>query len=131
MSGVNTTTWYGMNWIRQERRDALHERDGWACVYCGRSRAEDPRLVLTLDHVSPRSNGEYNASRNLVTACLACNSAKRDHSLRRFVVRFAAERGLDPDAIRRRVRNAQRRKVPGGLDGRRCARATSGEGTKP
>jgi 5-methylcytosine-specific restriction endonuclease McrA len=44
-------------------------------VYCGR-RAPD--VVLTVDHVYPKSKGGKNSEDNLVAACKDCNSQKSD-----------------------------------------------------
>ncbi len=52
-------------------RQAVFERDGWACVYCGKGSGS-----LTCDHVLPVSRGGSSTLDNLVTACLACNTAK-------------------------------------------------------
>lgn len=53
-------------------RDAIYDRDGWACFYCG-----DPE-DLTLDHVTPQSRGGDDSEENLVTCCRVCNSSKGD-----------------------------------------------------
>ena len=52
-------------------RQAVFERDGRVCVYCGKAAAP-----LTCDHVLPVSRGGSSTMDNLVTACLACNTAK-------------------------------------------------------
>jgi 5-methylcytosine-specific restriction endonuclease McrA len=52
-------------------RQAVFERDGWACVYCGKRTG-----VLTCDHVIPVCRGGSSTLENLVTACEACNRAK-------------------------------------------------------
>ena len=56
--------------VRLTRRE-IFTRDGWACVYCGRSTRE-----LTLDHVLPRHRGGPHTWENLVAACKACNHQK-------------------------------------------------------
>jgi 5-methylcytosine-specific restriction endonuclease McrA len=101
----------GSKWIRPEKRARLYHRDGHACVYCGASIYEDADLVLTLDHVVPCELGGENHHANLVTACLRCNSAKRDLSLRAFL-QTLADRGHDSAQVARRVRNARRRALP-------------------
>lgn len=50
--------------------EALIERDGPACVWCGR---ELWRRDLTLEHVVPRSRGGHLTAENAVVACRACN----------------------------------------------------------
>lgn len=51
-------------------RDAVYERDEFACVTCG---ADDD---LTLDHIVPWSRGGSDAIDNLQVMCRPCNSAK-------------------------------------------------------
>lgn len=51
-------------------RQNIYKRDGFDCVYCGKS--ED----LTLDHVIPRSKGGRDSWHNLVTCCKRCNTLK-------------------------------------------------------
>lgn len=58
---------------RLARRTAIFARDGYRCVYCGRTF--EPR-ALTVDHVEPRvKQGDHSAG-NLVTACTTCNIQK-------------------------------------------------------
>lgn len=52
-------------------RQAVFERDGGVCVYCGKRTG-----TMTCDHVLPVSRGGSSAMDNLVTACLACNTSK-------------------------------------------------------
>ena len=52
-------------------RQAVLERDDYTCVYCGRRGGR-----LALDHLLPVSRGGTSELSNLVTACVACNSAK-------------------------------------------------------
>jgi hypothetical protein len=66
----------GTKWIRPEKRVRIYARDGWACLWCGRRRAEleEP---LTLDHFLSRDAGGGNEADNLITACFRCNSERR------------------------------------------------------
>jgi len=121
----------GSKWIRPERRAAIYARDRFACVYCGRSCGDDPDLRLSLDHVEARSNGGFNASENLVTACVSCNASKGRLGLDDFVAGLALRLGVDDREIRARVRRAARRKVPGGLDGRKSNRGDSRPEARP
>jgi hypothetical protein len=50
--------------------DDLIERDGAACVWCGR---ELWRRDLTLEHVVPRSRGGHATPENALVACRPCN----------------------------------------------------------
>jgi hypothetical protein len=61
------------DFISKRRRRAIYQRDRYRCVWCGCYCSSD---TLTLDHVTPRAHGGTHATRNLVTACLSCNSAR-------------------------------------------------------
>lgn len=61
--------------IRPSTRRRVHERDFYACRYCG------ARQDLVIDHVIPVNKGGTNTVDNLVTACQACNLRKRDKSI--------------------------------------------------
>ena len=67
------------SWIRKEKRLAIYIRDDFRCCYCGQNlKSAHPRQV-TLDHLEPRCNGDWdNDATNLVTACLSCNSARQN-----------------------------------------------------
>ena len=64
------------------RKRTVHERDGWACAYCGRrARTSMERDEMTVDHVMPRSRGgSMSDFANLVTACRPCNGRKADRT---------------------------------------------------
>jgi len=55
-------------------RRAVFARDGGRCQYCG-AAAE------SIDHVVPRAKGGSHTWENVVAACRACNTAKRDRLL--------------------------------------------------
>jgi 5-methylcytosine-specific restriction endonuclease McrA len=55
-------------------RRAVMARDGGRCQYCG-TRAD------SIDHVVPRSRGGEHVWSNVVAACRACNTRKRDRLL--------------------------------------------------
>ena len=96
------------HWITKERREGIYSRDSHTCVYCG-CEASDSN-PLTLDHVVARENGGGNVSENLVTSCRSCNSSKQDRSMRSFYQALRA-RGIDTDAVSRRVHSQRRRPV--------------------
>lgn len=75
--------------IPPEIRNAVFERDGFACVYCG---SEDH---LHCDHDTPVSRGGESTMENLVTACRVCNARKKDRD------RKAYERQLSKDNPRK------------------------------
>ena len=56
------------------RRNILM-RDGHKCAYCGRGD-----LVLTIDHIVPKSRGGEDVWENLAAACLPCNNKKGDRT---------------------------------------------------
>jgi 5-methylcytosine-specific restriction endonuclease McrA len=56
-------------------RNNLFRRDRNSCQYCGSSKH------LTIDHVVPKSKGGKTDWKNLVTACLRCNTQKGDRTL--------------------------------------------------
>ena len=106
---TSTANRHGSKWIRPAKRQAIYDRDGHCCVYCERSIYTDV-VMLTLDHVTPRSVGGDNAHTNLVTACRSCNSARRDLPVGAFALTLA-DQGVDPKSVARRVRNSLRRNV--------------------
>ena len=59
------------------KRAELFHRDGWTCHYCGEKVREDN---ATLDHVLPQTQAGAHSKKNLVTACLTCNSIKSGKS---------------------------------------------------
>ncbi|MGH2878926.1 MAG: HNH endonuclease [Solirubrobacteraceae bacterium] len=59
---------------RKRKRERIFARDGGVCLRCGSD--ED----LTLDHITPISEGGSNRDENLQTLCLACNEAKGTQS---------------------------------------------------
>lgn len=61
--------------VGRRLRAEIYARDGHACVYCGASEN------LSIDHVVPRSKGGGNEPENLSTACMPCNTSKRDRDL--------------------------------------------------
>lgn len=62
--------------------DALIERDGAACVWCG---AERWRRDLTAEHLLPRSRGGRGRPENLAVACRRCNRRRRTRPVVAFV----------------------------------------------
>jgi len=54
--------------------DAVRERDGHQCVYCGcKATKEKP---LTFDHIIPLKKRGLHIKENLVVSCYKCNSSK-------------------------------------------------------
>jgi len=106
MNGERKAKWQGMNWIRQSTRHAIYHRDGFACVYCGRSEFVDG-VRLTLDHVTAKELGGSDRSDNLVTCCGGvdgCNESKADLSLRDWLRKLREERGVDTRKLGAKIR---------------------------
>jgi 5-methylcytosine-specific restriction endonuclease McrA len=95
----------GSKWIRRNKRLAIYRRDDHRCLYCD---VDLTTVVATLDHVVPCELGGTNHESNLVSACIHCNSAKRDLPIRKFMT-VLADKGVDVDAVRNNIRNATRR----------------------
>lgn len=53
-------------------------RDNHTCGYCGRSGGSG--VVMTHDHILPRSKGGTDSWMNAITACTKCNSKKADRT---------------------------------------------------
>lgn len=70
---------HGGKFVSQKVRLAIYLRDNLTCLYCGEKSAD-----LTLDHVTPISQGGANSYNNLVTCCRSCNSKKQDRELKSF-----------------------------------------------
>ena len=57
-------------------RQAIKERDGYTCKYCGASVEKEPNLLLEIDHIVPVSKGGMTTEDNLQTLCWRCNRSK-------------------------------------------------------
>jgi 5-methylcytosine-specific restriction endonuclease McrA len=92
---------------RGERLEAVLERDGGTCTWCGRGFGD--LVTPTTDHVVPRVKGGPSWLENEVAACRRCN-AERGH---RGPAEWLAEcerRGWQPDveAVTRVLRSLDR-----------------------
>lgn len=58
-------------------RRNIFKRDRYACQYCGVQPGSEE---LTIDHVTPRSQGGASTWSNCVLACVACNKHKADRT---------------------------------------------------
>jgi 5-methylcytosine-specific restriction endonuclease McrA len=61
-------------------RQRVLERDHFTCQYCGQRHSKQSSHLLTLDHVTPRSQGGRATYDNLVACCLSCNQRKADRT---------------------------------------------------
>jgi 5-methylcytosine-specific restriction endonuclease McrA len=62
--------------------EELIERDGGACVWCGR---EPWRRDLTREHLVPRSRGGHLTAENAVVACRRCNKRRGSRPVDAYV----------------------------------------------
>lgn len=66
--------------ISRERRQAIYERDGWTCGFCGydvdRTLGGYDEFGPTLDHIVPRSMGGTDDEDNLRLVHRYCNTAR-------------------------------------------------------
>lgn len=74
-------------------------RDGFRCVYCGRTAAESR---LEVDHQIPRVQGGSSRDSNLVTACRDCNQGKGAEAIEPIVWQVVPARPLLPESPRGR-----------------------------
>lgn len=58
-------------------KEHIFKRDRYTCMYCG---VQPGREGLTIDHVTPRSQGGFTDWHNCVTACEPCNAVKADRT---------------------------------------------------
>lgn len=101
----------GMNWITQHKRLAIYMRDGLACAYCGDGVEDGAKL--TLDHLTPYSEGGSNHESNLVTCCHRCNSSRGNRSVEAFAKGVAAylNHGVKPAAITKHIADCTKREL--------------------
>lgn len=59
-------------------RRAIKKRDNHACRLCSISVADEPHLLLEVDHIIPVSRGGRSVPENLQTLCWRCNRSKSD-----------------------------------------------------
>jgi len=61
--------------VSKKIRFEVFKRDGFQCVYCGKS---PPEITLECDHLTPKSKGGKDGINNLVAACFSCNRGKKN-----------------------------------------------------
>lgn len=64
--------------ISTRTRFEIFKRDGFKCLYCGRT---PPSVLLHVDHIIPVCKGGDNSRDNLATSCDKCNLGKSGVSL--------------------------------------------------
>ena len=75
--------------------DELIERDGPACVWCGRRLW---RRDLTREHVVPRSQGGHMTFENALVACRSCNTRRGSRPVDAYVRELLRD-GVDVDLV--------------------------------
>ena len=75
----------GSGWITRKRRLAIYLRDGFKCVYCTADLTQANPREVTLDHIKPRCKGGSHKAKNLITACITCNSQRQHDRIGIFV----------------------------------------------
>lgn len=73
-ASITSTHW-------KEIRKQVLLRDNFTCAYCGDG-------ATTVDHIIPRSRGGNNDPQNLVSACITCNSSKKDRTPKEAGMKF-------------------------------------------
>jgi 5-methylcytosine-specific restriction endonuclease McrA len=81
-------------------RQAIHAREGGRCFYCLRRLSI---AVNCVDHVAPLARAGRNSYRNLVSACLECNSQKGERAAEDFLRWLYRERRLTGGELNRRL----------------------------
>jgi 5-methylcytosine-specific restriction endonuclease McrA len=61
--------------IENKREFSIFNRDGFRCIYCGKSSIED-NIKLNIDHLIPFSENNIHSIDNLITSCQKCNTSK-------------------------------------------------------
>ena len=87
-----------------ELRRTIHEREGGRCFYC--LRRITPRMEC-LDHVVPRAKVRCNSYRNLVSACMECNSQKGERSAEEYLRWLFREHRLGAAELKDRFRKLE------------------------
>ena len=59
--------------INLRLRFRVMKKDGFKCKICGKAPANDPSIVLEVDHIKPWSGGGKTVEENLQTLCFSCN----------------------------------------------------------
>ena len=66
----------GKRKITKALRFEILKRDYFKCRVCGASPAVNPKIILHVDHIKPRSKGGKTTRENLQTLCSDCNYGK-------------------------------------------------------
>lgn len=93
---IRSDRWGQKALARQHRKDFVLARDGWKCVWCGKSGTGKGSIPLTVDHLQPRNPraGKRGTDRttNLVAACVGCNTKRGNMPLEAWLGKVPANR---------------------------------------
>jgi len=67
--------------VSKSLRYDILKRDKYKCSVCGSSPAVNPKVILHVDHIIPRSKGGKTITENLQTLCSDCNYGKGTKSI--------------------------------------------------
>lgn len=94
--------------ISSNKRFKIFTRDNFTCQYCNRSSILHG-VVLTIDHIDPKSVKDDNSIENLITCCSECNAGKShdilDEGIKKVLV-FRAENISSPPLTKNQKKNA-------------------------
>ena len=75
--------------INNIRRLSVYIRDEFQCMYCLKNNLTHD-IVLTIDHIRPRSHGGENHVKNMISSCKDCNDSRQSRQLITFAQEVAA-----------------------------------------
>jgi hypothetical protein len=64
------------NGVSPKIRHDVFKRDCFKCRHCGSSPANDPKVILMIDHIQPITKGGKDSLDNYQTLCNYCNAGK-------------------------------------------------------
>jgi 5-methylcytosine-specific restriction endonuclease McrA len=86
--------WYILHSAARKRKTILlYEKQEGKCIFCGHDtwlfeshrNGASLRRKATIDHVKPQSSGGTDNLRNLVMACMGCNTLRQNMAFEKFV----------------------------------------------
>ena len=83
-------------------REHIKSRDGYTCRQCSVALADQPHLLLEVDHIIPVSRGGMSTEENLQTLCWRCNRTKSN----KIPAAQPGPQGPPTDAARNALRDA-------------------------